>query len=368
MNVLNILWGFSTGGIGKCFMTYNKLGEADAAITVHPLCIDILSRKYDRSGLSKNKIDIISLKNIFDLSWIKEMRTRIRTVQPDIIFCHGFNGPVITWLVSRLYNLQVPVVCTYHGLYHPPTGLKKILSPVYNSIPVMLYRTYAKKIITVEDYSKNELHKKGVPLERLVTVHNGIPDNTHGTANADRTDRDCIKLCTISRLDAVKGLDYLIRALPEVKSKVGTGFKLFIVGDGTEYEALRKLTARLGLKDNIVFQGYQPRIEKWLHAADIFLLPSLHEYHSIALLEAMRAGKAIITTRVGGNGESIRDGIDGIIIPPKDPKALASAIIRLIEHPELKTRYAQNARDRYVNNFTETRMLTNLASVLNSIG
>lgn len=367
MKILNILWGFSTGGIGKCFMAYNKLGNVEAGISVHPVCIDILSRNYDRSGLSENNIDVIPLRSIFDLSWMKQLGNRIKNMKPDVIFCHGFNGPVIAWLTAKLYNLKTPVVCTYHGRYHSPTRFKKIISPVYNAIPEMLYRTYARQVVTVENYSKDYLQKKGVRIEKLATVYNGISDDTSGTVGTGVADTDYVKLCTISRLDAVKGIDYLIRALPEVKSKSGTRFKLFIVGDGPERANLRKLAADRGMKDDIIFQGYQQQVEKWLHEADIFLLPSLHEYHSIALLEAMRAGKPIIATKVGGNPESVRDGIDGIIVPPKDSQAIAAAIIKLIEQPELKTMFALNARKRYLNNFTEDKMLADLAAVLNQI-
>ena len=105
----------------------------------------------------------------------------------------------------------------------------------------------------------------------------------------------------------------------------------------------------------------------WLNSADIFAITSFQENHSIALLEAMRAGKAIVATTVGGNGESITDGIDGLLVPPADSVALADALRKLLSDRSLRERLGQNARNRFEKEFTETAMMMGLVNVFKSI-
>jgi glycosyltransferase involved in cell wall biosynthesis len=148
---------------------------------------------------------------------------------------------------------------------------------------------------------------------------------------------------------------------------VQTRFKLYVIGDGPEYGKLRALAYELGLENTVIFKGYQRNIKQWLEETDIFLLPSLSECHSISLLEAMRSGKPIIATNVGGNPETIRDGIDGIIVPPKNPEAIAGALTELMMRPSLQFKFGESARNRFLDKFTESLMLKNLANAFKTV-
>lgn len=366
MKILNVIWGFSTGGIGKCYLTYNRLGDVDKNISVDSVCIDIKNKNYDRKALYENNISIISINNIFDISWLIILKQRIFENSYDIIFCHGFNGPIVITLLKILYNIKVPMVCSYHGLYHAPTLTKKILEPLYNNLQTFLYRNNAEKVILVEHYSQTYLKCKNVPQSKLVTVHNGIPD-IKLSKNNDRETRDTLYLTVASRLDKVKGIDYLIQSLSQLRTKTTKKIKLNIIGNGPELKNLQNLVASYKLNDVVDFLGYQSNINEWLAKTDIFILPSLFEYHSIALLEAMRAEKAIIATNVGGNTESVRDKLEGIIVESQNPTALADAILEYIANPNLILKYSRNARKRYLELFTEERMMLNLIEVFKSI-
>ena len=114
---------------------------------------------------------------------------------------------------------------------------------------------------------------------------------------------DDLVIGTVSRLDPVKGLEYLLEAVA-IARKSEAQVRVVLVGDGGLRDALEAQVLKLGLKDVVSFAGYRDDIPDCLAAFDIFALPSLAEYHSIGLLEAMRAGLAIIATDVGGNTES----------------------------------------------------------------
>lgn len=367
MKVLNILWGYGSGGIAKCFLTYNRMGETGADIAVTSVCINIDSRNDDLSALTANNIELIQIKNSFDPSWVRKVGSLLKLNQPDVIFCHGFNGPVIVWIIKNLFRIHIPMVCSFHGPYQPPTYLKRILSPIYNAMQIRLYRHAAARVITVENQSLEYLAGHGISRKKLSVVNNGIPDIHTANNGAVQPKDDIIQLCTISRLDPIKGIDFLIESIPTVLTATNVRFKLHIIGDGPENERLHRITKELHLEGIIEFTGHRSNVVEWLQRADIFLLPSLSECHSISLLEAMRAGKAIIATEVGGNTESIRNGTDGLIVQPGSPRAISTALIELLNHPEAREKFGQNARKRYLEHFTEEKMLTNLAQVFQSL-
>jgi glycosyltransferase involved in cell wall biosynthesis len=140
--------------------------------------------------------------------------------------------------------------------------------------------------------------------------------------------------------------------------------RLLLVGNGTCENSLREQSVKLCIDEKIRFVGYQDNVDAWLDLFDVFVLPSLAEYHSIALLEAMRAGKPIVSTNVGGNPESIEHEKQGLLVPPADAAALEKAILRMIDDPELRLRLGASAKKRFKDEFTEERMLEKIAAWL----
>ena len=363
MRVINIIWKFGTGGIAKCFLTYATLGSADRDIDVVSVCIDPQGCTYDRKPLFAVGAEIMSIKSGLDLSWIGKLHKLIKRVSPDVIFCHGFNGPVVVTLVKAIYGLKLPMICSYHGLYYAPTPKKKCLEGVLNGLMLMLYKYVAKRVIVVSDYSKRELEHRHIPTQKLVTVHNGIIDVAPRTcSSADSADR--FRIGVVSRLDPFKGVDILIEALQKVQGKTDVSVTLDVVGDGPMEQQLRQKVSELGLDQVVSFTGYQTNIPEWMGKWDMFCLPSFFENHSISILEAMRGGKAIVTTRVGGNEESVTDGKEALIVPARDSDALSDAILRLVEDKELCRNLGKNARRRFLGEFTEEIMKKNLSCAL----
>ena len=364
MKVLNVIWAFSTGGIGKLFLTYAGLGEFDPELEITSVCIDLQNCEYDREPLEKAGVLIIAVKNRKSLAWIKGLGDIAREVKPDVVFCHGFNGPFVIKVASWFeQSLRIPMVCTYHGLYNPPTKSRKYIAGLINKMHAWMYKRFAHTIIIVAKYSGEYLLEQNVPKKKLKVVYNGIPANEPAIEPV-ALDFDGIRIGMAGRLDAIKGLNYLIEALPEVRQRVETNFRVYIVGDGPEEAALRKLAKDNNVADVVSFEGYQRNVPAWLKAWDIFCLPSLQENHSIALLEAMRAGKAIICTSVGGNPETVTDGIEALVVPAKDSQAIADALVSLIGSENLRQKIGKNAQEKFANCFTEEVMKAQLCEVL----
>lgn len=366
MKVFNLIWGFTLGaGIDKCYLTYARLGEVAKDIEVKSVCINLLNMNSHIDPLIELGVSFINIQNRKDFSWIGNLKSLIDEEKPDVIFTHGFNGAIVM-LIERLFKgVKIPVICSYHGAYHAPTLSKRLVEPIYNSLIILIYKHIAKRVICVENVSRHYLWDKGVEKKKVVTVHNGIRDVDRVTpVNLSAyIHEDVPTIVTASRITEVKGLPYLLEAL-KILSNKGIRYHYFMIGEGPDLEKLKEQAKELGINDSVTFVGYQNNVHEWLAACDIFALPSLYEYHSIAVLEAMRAGKAIVATTVGGNGESINDGVEGILVSPKDSKAFADGLERILTNKEVLIGFGKNARERFKMEFTETAMMHNLVSAI----
>lgn len=148
----------------------------------------------------------------------------------------------------------------------------------------------------------------------------------------------------VGRLHRQKGVDTLVRAVPLLPP----GCPVTLAGDGPERGALRRLAAELGVADRVRVTGFLPHREvpRLLAAAQVAVLPSRYEELGTALVEAMAAGRPVVASRVGGIPELVRDGVDGLLVPPEDPVALAAAISRLLADPVLAAELGANGRAR----------------------
>jgi len=122
-------------------------------------------------------------------------------------------------------------------------------------------------------------------------------------------------------------------------------------------ESLRQSVARLGLDGRVVFTGFRMDVPELLSECAVSVLPSLSEGLSNTLIESMAAGVPVVATRVGGNPEVVDEGRTGLLVPPRDPAALAEAICRTLQDRELARQFGEAARQRVAEHFSLERML-----------
>ena len=152
-------------------------------------------------------------------------------------------------------------------------------------------------------------------------------------------------LLNVASFKPAKGHAYLIRAVREARDML-PNLKLLIVGDGPLKPQIERLVKRMGLEKTVVFLGKRSDAVKFLWLCDIFVLPSVSEGLGLAAIEAMAAGRPVVATRVGGIPEAVRDGVDGLLVPPRDPEALARAIVTLARDEGLRRRMGEAGRRR----------------------
>ena len=163
-------------------------------------------------------------------------------------------------------------------------------------------------------------------------------------------------ILSMARLAPDKGLEYLIEAAT-ILPRTGRRIRIVIAGDGPERDRLEQLAGRLGVTDRVVFLGFREDVGDLLAASDLVVLPSLREGLSIALLEAMAAGKPIVATSIGSQREVASHADMARLVRPADALALSEAIVRLAGDEALMARLGANARALYESRYTENRML-----------
>jgi glycosyltransferase involved in cell wall biosynthesis len=190
--------------------------------------------------------------------------------------------------------------------------------------------------------TKIEVIYNAVQIERFdLPPHPGV----RGQLQAGQ-DRPLVLTC--ARLDEQKGHETLLKAsamLPEA---------IFVLaGSGPLQEPLERLAAELGVADRVRFLGHRRDVPELLAAADVFALPSLYEGSPLAVLEAMAARRAVVSSAIGGTDELIGDGESGLLVPPGDPQALAGALGRVLADRELRDTLANGARERVERDFSQ---------------
>lgn len=161
-----------------------------------------------------------------------------------------------------------------------------------------------------------------------------------------------LRLLTVSRLVTSKGQDVLLRAIALLRGR-GLNVRLRIGGDGPERDALTKLAAELKVDDCVTFLGSlaEDRYLAEMLGADVFVLASHGEPMGVVYMESMATEAATVGTAAGGVGEIITDGVDGVLVPPRNPEALADGIERLARDPELRARLGRAGREKILREF-----------------
>jgi glycosyltransferase involved in cell wall biosynthesis len=219
------------------------------------------------------------------------------------------------------------------------------------------------RIVGVSEAMTEALHRHlRIPRRKLYTIANGV-ESSSGTSAADRVRAlerlqlpDGARLVgTASRLVWEKGLSHLLEAWNVVRQAEPNAV-LLIAGDGPERTALEALTDSLALRSHVRFLGMRDDVAALLSSLDVFVMPSVSEGLPMALLEAMAVGRPIVATNIGGMPDALAAGEAGLIVPPADPAALATAIIQLLNDPGYATRIGAAAASRFQERYTARAM------------
>lgn len=234
-------------------------------------------------------------------------------------------------------------VFTYHNMWGEGTGMQAKLSEINDNAFRSTLETF-DRIVCVSGYVRDDLVRRGIPEKETVVIPTcmDLPDPTR------EPEGDFI--LSLGRLVATKGLDDLIRAMPEIDCR------LVLCGRGPEEKHLRRLVSKLGLDGKVEFRGYVSEEEKnrLMNTCKTFVMPSLFESFGLAALEVLGHGRPLVFSEVNGLPETV--GAGGIGVPPENPEAIAEAVNRILSDDGLRRDLSGKARaqaetytwDRYI--------------------
>lgn len=202
------------------------------------------------------------------------------------------------------------------------------------------------------------LEREGLDENRVVVIRNGVEpaaEESSGEGSAREElglgEDDLVVGMVANYNRPVKGVSYLLDAIPAIVSEIPSARFLFLGGGAKERPALRDKASALGIERLVTFTGHRKDIHRFYEMMDISVLTSLSEGLSITLLESMSHGLPVVATNVGGNPEVVMDGLTGYLVPPKDPRSLADRILELLRDPGLRTRMGEEGRRRVERQF-----------------
>ncbi|MBI1892853.1 MAG: glycosyltransferase family 4 protein [Candidatus Rokubacteria bacterium] len=274
-----------------------------------------------------------------------------RRFRPDIVHTHTAKAGALGRVAARLAG--VPVVAhTYHGhvlhsyFSRPATWLFATIERALARISTCLF--------TVSESVKDELARCRIGRPgQLVVVPLGLDlrqlleaEAWRGSLRAELGLPPGAPLIgVVARLVPIKRHEQFLRAAALVRPR-SPGCHFLIVGDGERGAELEKLARREGLADCLHFLGWRRDLDRIYADLDVVALTSANEGSPVSLIEAMAAGCPVVATRVGGVPDLVEEGVNGLLVRPGDPAALADALVDLLEDPERRRRFGANGRKR----------------------
>src|SRR5215212_9595949 len=248
---------------------------------------------------------------------------------------------------ARLHRL--PLVLTVHTSLRHTLAVGDLRSAILKTLGGPIERwgeRSAEAVVVITPRLYRLLLSDGVEEDRLHLIPPGVnPSLFVGPFEDPFSGVGKPRVLFVGRLTPQKGVGTLVAAVGLLKDPSA---RVLLVGDGPERPALERQAERIGVGDRLHFVGFlaHERLPAMFSHADLLVLPSLYEELGTVLLEAMQAGLPIVASKTGGVPDVIEDGVNGLLVPPADPGALARAIDRLLADSGLARRLSEGAQGR----------------------
>jgi glycosyltransferase involved in cell wall biosynthesis len=300
-----------------------------------------------------------------DFAALRKLAEIVRRTRPDVVHAHSSKAGAIARL-GRVLQPRVPVVYTPHGYAFAGFFSSRLERMRYREIERALAPLATRVVCVCE--AEGRLAATLGPERRVRVIYNGIEPATPGPVDARMVElrRRGPVLCVLTQLRSGKGIETLIEATPSVLAN-HPDLQVAIWGDGPEREALQSRAASIGVGSAMHFLGPSHEPLSVLRGADMLVHPSLAEAFPYVILEAMSTARAIVASDIGGIGEAVLDGEDGLLVPPGDSRSLAQAMNDLLDEPERRARMGSAAQHKMERLFNRTGMVDRLAEVYSEV-
>ena len=358
LNILHTVRSLRVDGVGKVIL--RNLAKSDLERFDHALC-----SLRPESGLA-GEFRAIGVEPIFlgyrgvtsILPTLRQLVRLMRRLQVDVVHVNRTLDLALAGFAAKLCG--IPVISTIHWLGrledHPQDEGQSpwLLRWLEMAATVLLNRFLATRVVAVSRaVEESYAALPAFPRNRVEVVYPGLdmqkaqfaPDTLQGASlkrSLGLESADPI-LLNVARLDIVKGQHHLVPMMQRIRQR-WPAVKLLIAGEGPLRSQLESAICAAGLEDTIALLGVRSDVDPLLDISDLLILSSESEAAGLPLLEAMRAGKPVVATAVGGVLEIVHDGVTGLIVPRGDADALADAVLQLLSTPDALVRMGEAAR------------------------
>lgn len=357
-----ILYLIETGGHGGAEENLVELASRLDRDRYRP-CVCLLKDGWLRDALIRRGVEakVIHLNRVWDwrvrlnipLVWVLAAliaRERVSLVH-SYMFEMGIHGFLAGWVA------RVPVVVGLRGESHDMGSARR------RFLLTVIARLGCHFTAVTDVIAGRLMSECGVPRSQVSVIANGVDLSSYVPQVSPQEARRLLGLPiepftvgTVARLEEVKGVDVLVKALSYLDGNVGP-VQVIITGDGSQRSELERLSLSAPKNVTVRFLGARSDVPRILDALDVFVLPSRSEGMPNALLQAMAMGRACVASAVGGNTSLLAKADTGVLVPPDDPAALASAVARLCASPSRRSALGCAARREVVMNYGVEEMV-----------
>jgi len=280
---------------------------------------------------------------------LARLTSLLRRERVDVAHAYLFHPNLLTPIAGRLAGVPA-VVASKRSLDRYPSRLPRWACQLGN-------RLADRVMINADAIGRFVAAEEACSREKMVLIPNGVREEALATPiDPDIKRRElglpagALVVGAVSRLAWKKAIAHLVQATPRIVEALPQAH-VVIAGDGPLRAELEGEAAALGVADRVRFLGSREDSIELMAAFDVFVLPSVVEGMSNALIEAMAVGRPVVATDVGGNSEVVADGETGFLVPPSAPDQLAAAIVKLLGAPEMAAEMGAAGRRRVIEHY-----------------
>lgn len=291
---------------------------------------------------------------------VRQCRELIRRVRPAAVLSYNGGYPAARAALAMVVagrRERVPVLLSVVSM---PAPRRRAVARYDAWLDARIGEAADLILVNAHNIADALVTSRGLPRSKMRVVHNALPDSPLRVLHKDE---GRVRIGCVARMDELKGTPHLVAAFARL-AQTRPDIELILVGDGPERPNVESVVAEHGLQGRVTMTGwYLGDIPEMVASFDIYAFPSLWEGLPFSILEAMRAGCAIVSTDVGGIPEALKDGETALLIEPGSTDQLYDALLRLVDDPRLRRALGDAARERFVSAFSLDVMHAEVAAV-----
>jgi glycosyltransferase involved in cell wall biosynthesis len=318
----------------------------------------------ERRGVKTHALGATSKRNF--PAAVLELWRYFRNERPDIVQTHLFYPSLLGLLAASAAGIPIKIVTRHHSDF-----TTTFHHPLHREAD-RLQALWADRVLAASAAVKRDMIRyERVPASKITVARYGydfsvlrptLSPEQRRTIRSELVGEDALIVATVARLSPCKGHRYLLHAIPRILEH-HPSCRFVLVGSGPLREELGSLAEEMGIAQAVSFLGWRHDAWHIMEAADLVAHPSLHEAFCSVIVEAMALGRPLVTSNIAAAPEQIENGKSGILVPPRDPGALAVAICELLDKPNRAKAMGQEARRRVNEEFNFPKMMPLYESV-----